>query len=45
MIGNNSFICQRKDSTITFGDDFMATTSLNLIPFKSVEFGIKNIFG
>lgn len=45
MIGNNSFICQGKESTIIFGDGFMATTSLKLISFKSVEFGKKNIFG
>lgn len=45
MIGNNSFICQGKESTIIFGEGFMATTSLKLISFKSVEFGKKNIFG
>lgn len=45
MIGNNSFICQGKESTIIFGDGFMATTSLKLISLKSVEFGKKNIFG
>ncbi len=45
MIGNNSFICQGKESTITFGDGFMATTSIKLISFKSIEFGEKNIFG
>ena len=38
-IGNNSFIVQGKDSTIEFGDDFMASTSLKLISFKSIRFG------
>lgn len=38
-IGNNSFICQGKDSTIIFGEDFLASTSLKLISFKNVEFG------
>ena len=45
MIGNNSFIVQGKDSVITFGDGFLATTSLKLVSFKSVEFGKRNIFG
>lgn len=45
MIGNNSFICQGKGSTITFGDGFIASTSLKLISMKSIEFGKRNIFG
>lgn len=39
IIGNNSFICQGKSSTIVFGDGFVASTSLKLISFKGVEFG------
>lgn len=39
MISNNSFIVQGKESTIIFGDDFLATTSLKLVSFKYVEFG------
>lgn len=45
MIGNNSFICQGNESTIILGDGFMATTSLKLISFKSIEFGKNTIFG
>ena len=39
MISNNSFIVQGKDSTIIFGDNFCASTSLKLISFKHIEFG------
>lgn len=39
IIGNNSFIVQGKDSTLIFGDDFLASTSLKIISFKHVEFG------
>lgn len=39
MISNNSFLVQGKDSTIIFGDDFMATTSIKIISFKYIEFG------
>ena len=39
QISNNSFIVQGKESTIIFGDDFIATTSLKLISFKHIEFG------
>lgn len=45
MIGNNSFICQGKDSTITFGDEFVATTSIKIISMKSIEFGKRNMIG
>lgn len=38
-INNNSFIVQGKESTIIFGDRFMATTSMKLISFKHIEFG------
>ncbi len=45
QIGNNSFIVQGKNSTIIFGDGFLATTSLKLVSLKSVEFGDRTIFG
>ena len=38
-ISNNSFIVQGKESTIIFGDNFLATTSLKLISYKHIEFG------
>lgn len=44
-IGNNSFIVQGKDSTVVFGNDFMASTSLKLISFKSIVFGDHNRVG
>ncbi len=39
MISNNSYIVQGKESTIIFGDDFLATASLKVISFKHIEFG------
>lgn len=42
QISNNSFIVQGKGSTLIFGDNFIATTSLRLLCFKYIEFG-KNI--
>lgn len=42
MISNNSFIVQGKESTIIFGNNFIATTSLKLISYKHIEFG-KNV--
>ena len=45
VIGNNSFIVQGKNSTITFGSNFMASTSLKLISYKSVTFGDHTIMG
>lgn len=38
-IGNNSFIVLGKDAVVTFGDHFVASTSLKLVSFKNVEFG------
>ncbi len=40
IIGNNSFIVTGKDSEVVFGDDFMATTSIKLISFIGVTFGV-----
>lgn len=37
-INNNSFIVQGADSTIIFGEDFVAST-LKIISFKHIEFG------
>lgn len=45
QISNNSFIVQGKESTIIFGHDFMASTSLKLVSFKRVEFGIHTRVG
>ena len=39
QIGNNSFIVQGPCSTVVFGDDFLASTSLKIISFKGIEFG------
>ncbi len=39
QIGNNSFIVQGPSSTIVFGDDFVATTSIKIVSFKGIEFG------
>lgn len=39
MISNNSFLVQGKDSTIIFGDQFVASTSMKLVSFKRIEFG------
>ena len=44
-IGNDSFICQGPQSTIIFGNDFLATSSFKLISYKHVEFREKVIFG
>lgn len=38
-IGNNSYIVVGKDSTVTFGKDFLASTSLKLVSFVGVDFG------
>ena len=38
-INNNSFIVQGADSTIIFGEDFVASTSVKIISFKHIEFG------
>lgn len=38
-ISNNSFIVQGKESTIIFGSNFLASTSLKLISYKHIEFG------
>ena len=39
IIGNNSFIVVGKESVVTFGPHFLASTSLKLISFIGVEFG------
>ena len=45
IIGNNSFIVQGKDSTIIIGEDFLSSTSLKIVSFKSVEFGAHTRMG
>lgn len=44
-IGNDSYICQGPQSTIIFGNEFLATSSFKLISYKHVEFREKVIFG
>lgn len=45
IIGNNSFIVVGKKSTVVFGHDFLASTSLKLISFIGVSFGASTRVG
>ena len=44
-IGNNSAISIGKSSTVTFGDDFVATASFKLVSYTGIKFGTKTSFG
>jgi acetyltransferase-like isoleucine patch superfamily enzyme len=44
-IGNNSFISIGKKAEVTFGEDFLASSSLKLISTVAIEFGLKTRIG